>query len=317
MIARSSFCIKNVSFMMYLLSIVHGVGASAQEKVLIITHSFNRPEFIEIQQRTFKKFLKDAYEFVVFNDANTVGMAQEIDGACARHGISCIRIPQEIHDRPYLKRAPGDLYHRPNIRHANVLQYSLDTLGFAYDGIVAIIDSDMFLVKSLSIHEHMKQYDLLSVHRGGPNGIVYLWPGLVFFNMNTISDKKSINFNCGYIKGHRVDSGGYMHYFFEKNPAVKVAWVSELQGGHLFCPDRFMSVPGSAPSQAEMQQLANMGFDETQIDFLQQKPDTIGFLCDHHFLHYRAGSNYDNKSDGYLAHKWQLINKYLDTILAD
>ena len=42
---------------------------SATDKVLIITHVYNRPDFIEIHAESFKAFLKDDYEYIVFNDA--------------------------------------------------------------------------------------------------------------------------------------------------------------------------------------------------------------------------------------------------------
>ena len=53
------------------------------EKVLIFTYSYNRPDFIEIQEKTFKKFLKDDYEFVVFNDARYPDMQAKIRNTCA------------------------------------------------------------------------------------------------------------------------------------------------------------------------------------------------------------------------------------------
>ena len=82
---------------------------SIQSKVLIITHSYNRPDFIELQQKTFAKFLKDEYEFVVFNDAESnPDMFKKIEDTCKRCGIRCIKIPQAIHDKPYLHRWPGE-----------------------------------------------------------------------------------------------------------------------------------------------------------------------------------------------------------------
>lgn len=54
----------------YLFSLVFLLQAAiSAEKVLIITTVYNRPDFIELQAKTFEKFLKDDYRFVVFNDA--------------------------------------------------------------------------------------------------------------------------------------------------------------------------------------------------------------------------------------------------------
>ncbi len=46
----------------------------AVEKVLIMTYVHSRPDFIELHDKTFKAFLKDDYEYVVFNDAPNVTM---------------------------------------------------------------------------------------------------------------------------------------------------------------------------------------------------------------------------------------------------
>lgn len=71
----------------------------AKQKILIITHNFNRPDFIEIQHATFKKFLQDDYEYVVFNDATDSTLVQQINNICNKLQIEWIRVPlcQDIH----------------------------------------------------------------------------------------------------------------------------------------------------------------------------------------------------------------------------
>src|ERR1700733_4465594 len=137
----------NYFFTFIFLTFFNYNGLVASKNVLIMTYSFNRPDFIEIQDKTFKKFLKDDYTFVVFNDAPQEEVANQIIETCNRLNLPCIRIPQSIHDAPYLQRWPGEDYHHPCVRCANVVQFSLNTLGFDRDRIVMIIDSDMFLVK--------------------------------------------------------------------------------------------------------------------------------------------------------------------------
>ena len=84
---------------------------SVEAKVLIFTYAYNRPEFIETQYKTFKKFLLDEYEYVVFNDAIEPVLKKKIELMCEKLQIRCILIPQEIHDRPYLKRHPLERFH--------------------------------------------------------------------------------------------------------------------------------------------------------------------------------------------------------------
>ena len=60
-------------------------NSSIHAKILIYTFAYNRPDFIEIQYHTFKKFLKEEFELVVFNDARKEEMKQEIDSMCKKY----------------------------------------------------------------------------------------------------------------------------------------------------------------------------------------------------------------------------------------
>lgn len=196
-------------------------GLIFSKNILIMTHSFNRPDFIEIQEKTFKKFLKEDYTFAVFNDAPQEEISQQIIETCNRLNLPCIRIPQSIHDIPYLERLPGEDYHHPAVRCANVVQFSLDTLGFDHDGIVIIIDSDMFLVKEFCMQEFLDGFDIAGVLQSRQH-IKYIWNGLVFFNMQTLPDKKTINFNCGKVNGIGVDVGGQTYHYFKDHQEVMI-----------------------------------------------------------------------------------------------
>ena len=132
-------------FILLCLTLFNHNGLVASGNVLIMTYSFNRPDFIEIQDKTFKKFLKDDYTFVVYNDARDEEISNQIIETCNRLNLQCIRIPQAIHDAPYLQRWPCEDNNHPSVRNSNVVQFSLNTLGFDHDGIVMIIDSDMRL----------------------------------------------------------------------------------------------------------------------------------------------------------------------------
>lgn len=292
----------------------------AYASVLIITHAYNRPDFIELQCKTFGKLLKDDYEFVVFNDAVDPVLHEDINAMCHKWDIKCIPVPQEIHSRPYLPREPGDPLNRPNIRHVNCIQYSLDTLGFHHDGIVAIVDSDIFLIRPLSIESHMQDCEILAVIRGADNHVYYLWPGLTFLDMRRLPNKETMNFNCGVVNETIVDSGGHTYTYLINNPSVKFKSAGEIFSYQLFCPDRFAPehlIDVSTPKNEQLNKLTQLGFDDTEIKFLQQKPDSFNFAFDHQFLHYRAGTNYDNQSDEQQATKYRLILEFIDEILAD
>lgn len=290
---------------------------------LIITHSYNRPDFIEIQHKTFKKFVLDDYEYVVFNDAPDDHMANQIAHTCNQLGIKCIRIPQDIHNRPYLKRQPSDPLHRPNIRHANCIQYSLDTVGFEHNGVVLIVDSDNILIRPINISEYMQNKDIASPLRESANSsnhtIPYMNPILCFLAMHRLPDKRSLNFNCGLANGAIVDTGGWTYYYINNHPEVRVVSISSLWSYRLFCPHNIDVYPidYSLSVEARKEIYRKYGFNEKEMNFFLKRPDTFEVYLDNHFLHYRAGSNYNNLSHEYHNNKMALFNEFINDILQD
>ena len=268
----------------------------AQPRVLICTHSFNRPDFIEIQYKTFQRFLHDDYEFVVFNDAPQESTAETIRNVCEALGIRHIRIPQTIHSKPYLERLPGEDYNHPCIRCANVVQYSLDTLGFGHEGIFAIIDSDMFLIRDFSVSKVMQDIDLMAVGQSSHH-VRYIWNGLVFFNMETLPDKEAINFNCGRVDGVPCDVGGYTAYYLMAHPYIKTKFIA----AHHIKEDQVMTDREAADS--------NLRF------LLEHKPHNVEFLLDYSFFHYRGGGNWDYKSAEYHKNKTSILRSFIDRLL--
>jgi len=289
------------------------------EKVLILTHAYNRPEFIAIQHKTFQKFLSDDYEYVVFNDARTQDMATQIETACHEVGVRCIRIPQEIHTQPYLPRLPKDNFHRPNIRHANNTQYSFDVLAFDHDGIVLVIDSDMFLVRPLNITEYMEDKDVSALIKTSNATVWYLCPALSFFHMNKLPNKRSLNFNCGLIDNKvSVDSGGWTYYYFRDNPGLRVAAVDAHWSYNLYLgnSDIHKPVDHKTPDHIKIEKYTRLGFNEKEILFFLKKPDTFEYYLDKHFFHYHAGSNHDKKPSSYHIRKFNIFKEYIDDILS-
>jgi hypothetical protein len=264
------------------------------ESVLIMTHSFNRPDFIEIQDKTFKKFLKDDYIFVVFNDAPQEEVSNHIIETCNRLNLTCIRIPQSIHDTPYLKREPGEDYHHPAVRCANVVQFSLDILGFDHHGLVMIIDSDMFLVKEFCAQEFLNGFDIAGVPQSRQH-VEYIWNGLVFLNMQTLPDKKTINFNCGKVDGIAVDVGGQTYRYFKNHPQVMIQLVDNQH----------------YPSDFSLSETTH-----EHIKFLFSHHCTnFEFLLKNSFFHYRGGGNWDNQSKEYHENKTVVLSAFIEKCL--
>lgn len=287
------------------------IFSSLDSKVLIFTHVYNRPDFIELQYLTFKKFLEDEYEFIVFSDACNQHMMYAIKNTCKRLNIKHIPIPQHIHKIPYLKRWPKEKFNAPAVRNVNAVMYSLNTLGFEHDDILVLLDSDVFFLKKISIKELLKDHDIVGMRLG--NGfITYLWHGLIFLNMKTLPDIKTLDFNCGRVNDKPVDAGGHSYYYLNEHPELVIKYVDYIHTGQLFC--KTCKKTNSALCNHNTNSLKEKGFDDALIKLIQSAPN-IEFFHQNSIIHYRGGTNWDNKSQRYHQNKIDALSHYIDHII--
>lgn len=307
--------------MKHLLIILLITSNSLYSHLLIITHSYNRPDFIEIQYKTFKKFMHDEYEFIVFNDARDSQIREQINKICSQYQISCIEIPQEIHDRPYLQRDNNSGYNHSAVRCANVVQYSLDILGFDHDDLVMIIDSDMFLVNEFSVREYLKNHDIAALPQCRSNEqekIDYIWNGLIFFNMATLPHKRTLNFNCGWVNGALTDVGGYTYYYFKNNPDVKLKHFESLVYVKDFWCNNCFNNPETQICIHNNHIMDSLHFSNPLKKLVAQDRHSImEVFINNTFLHYRAGGNWNNESAEYHQKKTALLNTFINELLED
>lgn len=279
-------------------------------KVLLITHSYNRPDFIELQAKTFKAFLQDDYEYAVFNDAPNHDMENQIKKTCEKLGIKCYRVPQHLHAVP----GRGDA----GCRHMDGIAYALKEIGYNYSGIVTLIDSDCFLLKKFSIEKYLKGYDIAGELQGrisGTTEIRYISPILAFMNMKTLPNKQTLSFEGGFINGVACDVGAHTYYFMKNNPSLKplfftLTFIPAVKRvlncaicTNISCPDC-------------VEYLNDNNFDSHTIKFIQSCPDdNFEFVLNNTFLHYRCGSNWNNKPQEYHNIKRKALNTLINELL--
>ena len=314
--------------MKYLLFIVLCIPQIAFCKTLIFTTAFNRPDFVDFQDKLFKKFIQDDYEYIVFSDANTKELKKEMRNVCERLNIKCIDIPQHIHQQPYLPRLPGDNLHQPNIRNCNAVQWAWDNYMSKHEGPVLLIDSDMFLIRPFSPRELMNQYDVAFVSWGTVDpvtniGYDFMWIALICFNMGTLPELNSLCFNCGRLPNTytSIDSGGWTHLYLQKyRNQLNIKYISWVCGYEFYCPYKYahpdLQRPKQISSEVIIKNLRERSFSEDEIELVLQQPDTIELLLDNHFLHYRAGTNYEKYSKDHLDKKERILLSFFDRILS-
>lgn len=198
-------------------------------KILIMTSAYNRPDFIRLQAKSFEKFMLDDYEFVVFNDAADSNFERQIQEVCDDTGTRCIRVPQaEVHKNymegiAYFGEAfnflPGRPY-RVNFREGAVIQFAFEKIGFDHNDIVVQIDSDIFLMRPLSIRTFMDD-NAVYAYWWTVNGNRYPQPEMFMLNIPKLPNVRAMNFHSGFIGTQWVDLIGFSHFYMQCNPTLK------------------------------------------------------------------------------------------------
>lgn len=288
-------------------------SGAVQAKILIMTSAYNRPEFIEWQHKTFKKFLLDEYEFVIVNDAEDPKICRKIESECQRLGLTHLRVPQEECHKNLQKGVRHwekafdfpDKHYRVNFREGEVVQYAFEQRGFKHDDIVVMIDSDIFLIRPLSIRQLLGDNHIYS----------QIWnPELMVFNMPKLPHKDAMVFHSGFLGSRWIDLCDFLHIYVKCHDDLKIG----KQERH------FVHELGKQ-SDAE---LAALGYDQKEIDFIRRYTQTItkyGFnksldyiqIFEKSFLNYCHGSDWGSwYSDEQKRVKTSLLREYIESLVA-
>ncbi len=288
------------------------------KKLCIMTSVATHAEFINIQSKTLKKFLKDDYEYIVFNDALTDDEEKAISDMCLQLEIACIRIPQENRGTPawmlndnaqFVQKYPW--WSVAAFRHDQAIAYMMKTKGFGYNGIVVLLDADLFLIKDFSIINFLENYDIAGVRLGYEPNRLHFWPGLMFFRMDRLPNKETMQFTPVMNKELTLNTGGALYHYLQANLDVKKLFFK--QKGRLLLNQDLSAEYVLAAGKHELIQcqsckgsdqrcchtvqiLQELGFGEKIIELVRQQkcPGRCEFVLDDTFFHFRNVSNSPN-----------------------
>jgi hypothetical protein len=239
----------------------------------------NNPEFIKLQYNACKRFSKDPFVFVVFNDAkdfpdrsnwNKPEIKQQIEKTCSELGVACINVPNSEDIRMT----------SPSQRHSRTANFMWKSYQQNSEVPILTLDSDMFPIAPFSIISDLQSYDFAYVQqvRGG---MPFAWPNLWWMNPTKIQKKDLIDWSSDVINGDTTDTGGKSwRWFWAKSDDIKTH-VIKYQ-----------------PSLQWNQDNCNSNVVESVLDFCKTDIKNVNgmFFCEVYedrFLHLRAGSNWE------------------------
>ena len=261
----------------------------------VVTAVVNNPIFIEMQYYTLKKYMKCDYEFIVFNDAKSfpdnsnggdTNITNVIQETCKKLGIKCINIPNEHHRNIEF----------PSFRAADSMNIILDFQKQFPDKYL-LLDRDMFLIDDFNLTDYEK-YDCAIVLQSRNNFTInYIWCGICYFDFNKIKNKDLLNWDCC----DYCDTGGKTQIWLKTQtdnfPTTDdIRWTDKVfhtdniyYMKHLWsCTWNESEIPDNLKNNLKL------------INFITNDPRNQNgkFFCEiyeNKFLHYRAGSDWENR----------------------
>lgn len=248
----------------------------------IFTSVVNRPDFILLQDKLFKRFLKNRYQFHIVDDAIDSNISNQFKNICLENNFSYYKKPERTVSM-------------------NPAQACADTVQWTYDNIIRenhkqdivfFCDSDLFLIDEFDIQEYMSDAIIAGLPQKRGN-ITYMWNGIMFFNMPQIKDL-DIDFSEGIVDGEMTDVGGHTYYYFKKHNIEMKKTDEEIP----LYPTHFNDI------EIQNDQVTNGYNFELHLDGK--------------FLHYRAATNWHSNwrgADDPLLRKTEIFNQIMEEIL--
>ena len=176
-------------------------------KISFFSFACNTNFPLDIMFRQFQKYMKESFEFILFNDAYVPQMEKDINTICEFNKIPCVRVPQSIHK-----------VQNPSVSYAETLNWSVWDYAIKNNcEIVVLMHSDVFPVCDVTISDILGNAIVASTPEvriidGKP--VNYFYPAFTIINMKTLSNPKELNF----LPCPHLDTGGSTKDFIKKYP---------------------------------------------------------------------------------------------------
>lgn len=252
----------------------------------------NRPEFIELQLRSFQNHLKEDFEFIVINNAVLANRFyyDHIKTRCRMLGIKTIDVPM---DTATIESAPVSC--RPifnaKCEYEDTGRACSYSLNWAWQNVISketepvmIIHHDMFLMKDVRLTDYLADYELVYVPQNKCGVKEHIWEGIVLLRMNMLPEPETLNWWHGNVNGsERTDTGGHTSLYLTEHPELRIMHIN--------------------PNHIE---------DDPSVDFHPSLFEWMQFIGDPIVLHYRIGSNWNGMSPDYHERKTAWLKRQLE-----
>jgi len=188
----------------------------------IYTVCYNTPQYIEPQYKLLKKFIKNNFEYIVFNNTMTnsaliqsnIDNNAKLNNICQKHNIKVIDLPKHIFNGFSDNNSSGRAGTAINFSHKHLFSnYPLDSTFF-------LIDTDAFLINDFDVEKFMtnkKMSGRSQYRKGATKTIKYITNHIVIYKPSCFDNsfQKYFSFLPCNIDSVNCDCGGNINYIFE------------------------------------------------------------------------------------------------------
>ena len=163
-------------------------------KTKIFSFAFNRPDILQYQITSLRKFIIGDYDINIVYDTRDNQYYEQFKKICDDNDVNFYHHVSQ----------PGGA---PSFYNAQAIKWIYDTvISKEDDCIVMLLDHDMFLIDKFDVQNEMSVYDIVGCLQSREH-VKYVWPGLCIFKKSSVQNIE-FDFYPQTVDGQMLDTGG-------------------------------------------------------------------------------------------------------------
>jgi hypothetical protein len=254
----------------------------------------NRADFIELQFRSFKKYLQEDFTFTILNNSkfDRIEQYQGIEDACRKYGIEThdVEKDQNLINRCNAVEKTCTVFNsrgswsNPNCAGCYGACYTWEKHIMKDPSNICLLHPDVFLDHPVRLSDYLEKTPLCFLPQTRPGlGGIHMHDALVLADMKRLPDPGQINWWGGHVNNVITDIGGQTFFYFKAHPDLSPTFIQQ----------RFVE-------------------DDPATDFHPSEYEVFSILDKPIALHYLRGSNWNYRPDSYHSAKTEWLKKRLN-----
>ena len=263
---------------------------------MIVLYAFtsNRPDFIELQYLSFKKYLKEDFRFVVMNNSKFDRMInyEPIEAMCRKYGIETHDVEKDddliarcnaVETSCTVFNSRGT-WSNPNCAGCYGCYYTWEKYILKETGNICLLHPDVFLEQPVVLSDYLKDTPLWFMPQTRPGlGGIHMHDAMVLADIPRLPDPEQINWWGSKVNGIVTDIGGQTFFYLQNHPDLRAGFIQQ----------RFTA-------------------DDLTLDFHPSEYEIFSIDEKPIALHYLRGSNWNHRPADYHTLKTAWLKKRLN-----